>query len=682
MSRRLCVTEALLTMLIICLHCASGASRQDLKLVVRAQSNSSPFRQFWRSTGFCPPLPHQAAADFDLSPDMEQNLAYIGAVPHSGVEQVRIHWLLDLVKVKSFSSGQPVYDFTSLDQLIDMIHVNGLKPGFEVMGSPSSIFTHMENKTQVYWFKDLVKQVAQRYISQYGLDYIKTWNFETWNEPDCHDFDELNITTQGLFNYYDACSEGLKAANPQLIFGGPGNACSGGPLRKRARTHMGEALIGHAAHGINYFTGEKGVRMDYISLHHKGGGQSLPILQAELQSMQTIRSQYPSLAHLPFMNDEADPLVHWSRPEIWRATAMYAAVAVKIIGQHQNMLIGPDKSPLNYTLLSNDNGFLSYFPHQFTQRTLVARFQMNATRNNSRSLDDSGSGLFEQDGGTINKRAAQLEDYVTFVRKPIHSAMVLLAKLGDQVVSSDVLDQQSGHALSKDDYAGAIATVHTPSLGGSDGNEWAAVLYSSPDTSTPSKHGMLIFDWTIKPTNAADLMLAIYAVNNIVSNPYSIWTNNCKSADFPSLEQFSLIRKFEGPSRYSLTAVKSDVNGVVSIPALEVMEPDVVLLHLCQKSPHPPEAVTGLRMINITAGERLIRWSDANIKTKCIKTYDVEFAPGSTGYFNRINPDDIIANAFVFSTDSESKVLGRYRVRAVDYWNRAGPYSSTLEHIH
>ena len=54
---------------------------------------------------YSPPLPHQSAADFDLSPDMVQNLAYIGAVPHGGIQQVRIHWLLDLVKVQRLVSA-------------------------------------------------------------------------------------------------------------------------------------------------------------------------------------------------------------------------------------------------------------------------------------------------------------------------------------------------------------------------------------------------------------------------------------------------------------------------------------------------------------------------------------------------------------------------------------------------
>ena len=59
-----------------------------------------------------------------------------------------------------------MYNFTALDQMIDLLHMNGLRPGFELMGSPSGIFTDMENKTQVYWWRDLVMQLAQRYIGK------------------------------------------------------------------------------------------------------------------------------------------------------------------------------------------------------------------------------------------------------------------------------------------------------------------------------------------------------------------------------------------------------------------------------------------------------------------------------------------------------------------------------------
>ena len=42
-------------------------------------------------------------------------------------------------------------------------------------------------------------------------------------------------------------------------------------------------------------------------------------------------------------------------------------------------------------------------------------------------------------------------------------------------------------------------------------------------------------------------MLAVYAVNEDVSNPYKWWTDSCGKADFPSLQQFALIRQQEVP---------------------------------------------------------------------------------------------------------------------------------------
>lgn len=46
-----------------------------------------------------PPDPHQEDYKYFLSDDEKQNLALIGSVPRNGIEQVRIHWLLDTVTV-------------------------------------------------------------------------------------------------------------------------------------------------------------------------------------------------------------------------------------------------------------------------------------------------------------------------------------------------------------------------------------------------------------------------------------------------------------------------------------------------------------------------------------------------------------------------------------------------------
>lgn len=65
----------------------------------------------------------------------------------------------------------------------------------------------------------------------------------------------------GFLNYYDACSEGLKAVSPALKLGGPGDGCR--------RSEYADALLQHVVNGTNYFTGERGVRIDFLSFHKK-----------------------------------------------------------------------------------------------------------------------------------------------------------------------------------------------------------------------------------------------------------------------------------------------------------------------------------------------------------------------------------------------------------------------------
>ncbi|XP_014388967.1 PREDICTED: alpha-L-iduronidase isoform X2 [Myotis brandtii] len=107
-----------------------------------------------------PPLPHSRADQFDLSWDQQLNLAYVGAVPHGGIEQVRTHWLLELVSARSAGQGLS-YNFTHLDGYLDLLRENQLLPGFELMGSPSGHFTDFEDKRQVFEWKELVSLLAR-----------------------------------------------------------------------------------------------------------------------------------------------------------------------------------------------------------------------------------------------------------------------------------------------------------------------------------------------------------------------------------------------------------------------------------------------------------------------------------------------------------------------------------------
>ncbi|XP_048451946.1 alpha-L-iduronidase isoform X4 [Rhincodon typus] len=470
-------------------------------------------------------------------------------------------------------NGKLLYSFTNLDILIHRLWQYGLMPGFELMGNPSGYFTNFEEKKQVFEWRKLIMLLARRYIDAYSVAYVSKWNFETWNEPDHHDFDNLTFTVKGFQNYYDACSEGLKDANTQLQLGGPGDSCHPPP-----HSPISWGLLNHCYNGTNFFTGEIGIRLDYIALHKKGAGSSLHILEQELVTVQQIQKYFPKFQSIPIYNDEADPLVGWSIPQIWRAEVTYAAMVAKVIAQHQNLLISNPQNTINFTLLSNDNGFLNYYPNYFTQRTLTARFQMNNTK----------------------------PPHVQMVRKPVLTVMGLLALL--------------------------------------------------------------------------ELVYVIYHLDNNNTNPYLQW-KNLGRPDFPTVEQFHLIREMEDPV----------VKGPMPFPPeghiilkLKLPIPSVYLLHICAKPERPPNQTRGVSFIPLILGQVAVTWDDNYVNSKCLKTFEVEFSVDGKVY-RRINDKDTIFTIFVYAPFNKKKELsqvsGFYRIRAVDYWGKPGQYSDPIKYI-
>ncbi|XP_076003594.1 alpha-L-iduronidase [Genypterus blacodes] len=592
-------------------------------------------KHFWRSTGFCPPLPHTDAHHFDLSRDQELNLAYVGSVPHGGIQQVRIHWLMELVTAQDVA-GETRYNFTKLDQLMELLWINGLQPGFELMGSVSNYFSSFEDKGDVQEWRRLVYLVAMRYIGRYGLSSVSQWNFETWNEPNNRDFDNVSISIQGFLNYYDACSEGLQAASPLLRFGGPGDSCHSPP-----HSPYCWAMLQHCYNGTNYFTGQVGVRLDYIALHKKGGGYTLPILQQEIQTVQEIQERFPRFSNLPIYNDEADPLVGWSRPQEWRADVTYAAMVVKVVDQHQDLLSAANTS-INYTLLSNDNAFLSYHPHPFTQRTLTARFQVNNTQ----------------------------PPHVQLLRKPVLTVMGLLALLGDIQVLAEVWNPAGTNSST----LGVLGSSHEPVRAGSSDSWQAAVLIYNSDDNSSHTHSD---DITVSLKGLAGqkgLVYVTYYLDNNVTNPYQLW-QSMGSPDFPSAEQFRLLRSVEDPQLDGPWPVP---DGDTLTLRTKLSVPSVLLIHVCARPKSVPEQVNGLRFVRVTKGQVLVVWSDHCVDTKCIQTFEVEFSQDHKE-FRRVNNLQTIFTSYIHSPVDQD-VSGSYRVRAVDYWGRPGLYSLAEEY--
>ncbi|XP_075798989.1 alpha-L-iduronidase isoform X3 [Microtus pennsylvanicus] len=562
-----------------------------------------PLLPFWRSTGFCPPLPHDQADRFDLSWDQQLNLAYIGAVPHSGIEQVRIHWLLDLITARKSSTQGLIYNFTHLDAFLDLLMKNQLLPG------------------------------------RYGLTHVSKWNFETWNEPDHHDFDNVSMTAQGFLNYYDACSEGLRIASPTLRLGGPGDSFH--PLPK---SPLCWSLLRHCANGTNFFTGEVGVRLDFISLHKKGAGSSISILEQEVAVVEQIQQLFPEFKDTPIYNDEADPLVGWSLPQPWRADVTYAALVVKVIAQHQNLLLANSSSSMRYVLLSNDNAFLSYHPHPFSQRTLTARFQVNNTR----------------------------PPHVQLLRKPVLTVMGLMALLDGEQLWAEV--SEAGAVLDSNHTVGVLASIHRPEVS-SEAWRTTVLIYASDDTHEHLNRSIPVTLHLRGVPPGLGLVYVVRYLDNQLCSPYSEWQQMGQPV-FPSAEQFRRMRMVEDPvveaPRPFPAGGRLTLHRKLSLPSL-------LLVHVCTQPLKPPGKVSRLRALPLTRGQLVLVWSDEHVGSKCLWTYEIQFSQKGEAYAP-ISRRPSTFNLFVFSPDT-GVVSGSYRVRALDYWARPGPFSDPVTYL-
>jgi xylan 1,4-beta-xylosidase len=155
--------------------------------------------------------------------------------------------------------GQPVYNFSYIDQIYDGLIAAGVRPFVEISFMPNQLAaSHM---LHVFWYhpniappkdwerwNNLVTAFAQHLIERYGMDEVAQWYFEVWNEPNL-DFWGGQPKQETYWELYDHTATTLKKVSPRLRVGGPATA----------QAAWADAFIKHCA--------EKHVPVDYVSTH-------------------------------------------------------------------------------------------------------------------------------------------------------------------------------------------------------------------------------------------------------------------------------------------------------------------------------------------------------------------------------------------------------------------------------
>jgi xylan 1,4-beta-xylosidase len=223
------------------------------------------------------------------------------------------------------SNGNPVYNWTIVDQIFDAYYEAGMKPYLQIGFMPEAlsvkpnpyqhawtpkakyeeIFTGWAHPPKSYekW-SELVFQWTKHCVERYGKDEVERWYFETWNEANAGYWQG---TPEEFLKLHDNAIAGVKRALPSARVGGADAAGHGGDWTRK--------FFEHCLRGTNFATGETGTPIDFVSFHAKGApkfvdGHVRMGIAAQLKTIDegfAIVAGFPELKSKPIVIGESDP---------------------------------------------------------------------------------------------------------------------------------------------------------------------------------------------------------------------------------------------------------------------------------------------------------------------------------------------------------------------------------------
>lgn len=163
------------------------------------------------------------------------------AVRVLGVRYVRFHGLFHddmFVYRASYGGGfappkplpEPLFTFSYVDKVFDAILDAGARPFVQLGFMPGELATQKET---LFWWKahcspprdmrrwvELVTATVEHWIERYGIEEVRRWPFEIWNEPNLVPHFWTGTRTQ-YFELYEASVSAIKSIDEQLKVGGP-----------------------------------------------------------------------------------------------------------------------------------------------------------------------------------------------------------------------------------------------------------------------------------------------------------------------------------------------------------------------------------------------------------------------------------------------------------------------------
>eukprot|EP00041_Stephanoeca_diplocostata_P016735 m.330853 g.330853 ORF g.330853 m.330853 type:complete len:480 (+) comp20463_c1_seq26:777-2216(+) len=370
----------------------------------------------------------------------------------------------------------------------------------------------------------------------------------------------IDCDLQSWLGYFDACAQGLKEVNPNLLWGGPGAGAA------MMSTPFLTAMLQHVSTARE--NGSNSTALDFVQWHEKGVATNTA---ADVAIVAHIRNVSPAIAATIITgNEEVDPLGGWNKVVEWRGDSTYPAAVSRILNMHQHAL-RENETDVIYAYHSNDNSFLNYGDAWFDQRTLVVRFLMNET------------------GAT------------EVLRKPILNVMALLSLMGTRKyhVTGSPDPQQSPFGImvtSRTSPTEAHELEISVLMYNADGVTNNCTAPACDVNASVTLHGLS--EWISRASlknrwrvsSVVQACITHFRIDQTHGNPRALWTSfGGPSNPYPSPEQFALMRnatEIDVLERRFLTLPTSSTNSsdVSPLPltlSTILPQPAVSMFHVC-----------------------------------------------------------------------------------------------------
>ncbi|HTU34805.1 MAG TPA: hypothetical protein VMF66_13475 [Candidatus Acidoferrum sp.] len=207
---------------------AAAQEQNSETVVVDVSAPSHPFPHFWEQ------MFGSGRAILTLRDSYRRDMRNVKDV--TDFRYVRFHAILDdeVGIYNEDAHGQPIYNFSYIDQIYDGLLANGVRPFVELSFMPEKLAAQPIH--QAFWYHpnvsppkswaawdDLIDAMAKHLVARYGIEEVSKWYFEVWNEPNL-DFWGGQPRQATYWQLYDHTARTLKSVSPRLRVGGPATA--------------------------------------------------------------------------------------------------------------------------------------------------------------------------------------------------------------------------------------------------------------------------------------------------------------------------------------------------------------------------------------------------------------------------------------------------------------------------